>query len=78
MVGNILDFPEPKDFSYITGAHNEPEIVGVQGDKISMQFAPNLHDFMMGDSWVTREELIALVLVTGLYDDIKRNNTDEK
>jgi len=70
-MSNIISFPEPKDFSYIAGDHNEPEIVGVQGARISMQFAPNLHDFLMGDSWVTREELIALVLVTGLYDDIK-------
>jgi len=70
-MSNILNFPEPKDFSYITGAHNEPDIVGVQGRNISLQFAPDLHNFMAGDIWVTREELIAFVLVTGLYDDIK-------
>ena len=75
-MNNILKFPEPKDFSYITGSHSEPDIVGVQGNKISMQFAPNLHDFLMGDSLVTREELIALVLVTGLYDDIKESDND--
>ena len=46
------------------------------GGSISMQFAPNLHDFLIGDSLVTREELIALVLVTGLYDDIKGFDND--
>jgi len=70
-MSNIINFPEPKDFSYITGGHNEPNMVGVQGRNISLQFAPNLNDFLIGDSIVTREELIAFVLVTGLYDDIK-------
>jgi len=71
-MGNILKFPEPQDFNYITGSHNEPEIVGVRGKNISMQLAPNLHDFIIGDSRVTREELIALVLISGVYDDIKK------
>lgn len=70
-MSNIINFPEPKDFSYITGGHNEPNIVGVQGVNISLQFAPDLYNFMVGDVLVTREELIAFVLVTGLYDDIK-------
>ncbi len=73
-MGKLLKFPEPKDFSYITGGHNEPDIVGVQGANISMQFAPNLHNFMIGDAMVTREELIAFVLVTGVYDDILSND----
>jgi len=71
-MSNILNFPEPKDFSYITGSNGEP--IGVKGGNISMQLAPNLNDFLMGDTLVTREELIALVLVTGLYDDIKRSD----
>jgi len=75
-MGNILNFPEPKDFSYITGAHNEPDIVDVQGRNISLQLAPNLNDFLAGDTLVTREELIAFVLVTGLYDDIKGFDND--
>ena len=70
-MSNILNFPEPKDFHYITGAQNEPDIVGVQGRNISLQLAPNLNDFLVGDTLVTREELIAFVLVIGLYDEIK-------
>ena len=76
MSSNILNFPEPEDFSYITGSHNEPNIVGVQGVNISMQLAPNLNDFLMGDSLVTREELMALVLATGLYDEIKKDDNN--
>lgn len=73
-MSNILEFPV-KDITYITGKYNEPDIVGVQGENISMQLGPDLHDFMIGDSTVTREELIAFVLVTGLYDDILKHDT---
>jgi len=75
-MSNILNFPEPKDFSYITGADNEPNIVGVKGVNLSMQLAPNLNDFLLGDSMVKREELMAFVLVTGLYDNIKESDND--
>ena len=68
-MGNILEFPA-KDISYITGREGEPKIVGVQGENISMQFSDDLHNFIIGDSLVSREELIAFVLVTGVFDDI--------
>jgi len=73
-MSNILEFPV-KDITYITGKYNEPDVVGVQGENISMQFGPDLHNFMLGDSIVSREELIAFVLVTGLYDDILKHDT---
>ena len=73
-MSNILEFPV-KDIDYITGRKGEPTIVGVQGKNISMQFAPDLHSFMLGDSIVSREELIAFVLVTGVYDDILKHDT---
>ena len=72
-MSNIINFPE-KDFLYITGNHNEPDIVGVHGKNTKLEFAPNLHDFIIGGEWVYRDELIALVLATGLYDDIKKHD----
>lgn len=76
-MSNILNFPESRDFHYITGNTDEPSIVGVQGRNISLQLAPNLRDFLIGDSLVTKEELVAFVLGIGLYDEIKRFDNEQ-
>ena len=68
---NILDFKQPDDLEYITGSYNEPDIVGVRLNGIPMQFGPDLHNFMIGDVNVKRDDLIAFIMVTGLWCDIK-------
>ena len=69
-MNNIIDFPVD-DFSYITGSYNEPDIVGVKCENISIQLAVDLHNVMLGDVEIKREELIAFILATGIYEDIK-------
>ena len=67
-MNNIIDFPVD-DFHYITGSDCEPAIVGVKCKDISIQLAPDLHDVLLGDVWIKREELIAFVLAVGICDD---------
>jgi len=69
-MNNIIDFPVD-DFSYITGSYNEPDIVGVKCENISIKLAVDLHNVMLGDVEIKREELIAFILATGIYEDIK-------
>ena len=71
-MSNVIDFPKINDFKYITGntEKGEPDIVGVIGEHTKLEYAPNLSDFIIGDRWVNRDELIALILVTGVYNDI--------
>tara|TARA_R110000764_G_scaffold132941_1_gene220841 strand:- start:835 stop:1188 length:354 start_codon:yes stop_codon:yes gene_type:complete len=68
-----MQFPNKKEFSYILGDHNknEPELVGVKCENISIQLSPNLNDVLLGDIEIKREELIAFMLATGIYDDIR-------
>lgn len=67
-MSNIINFPVD-DFHYITGSDCEPHIVGVQCKNISIQLGPNLHDVMLGDIEIKRDELIAFILATGICHD---------
>ena len=69
-MNNIIDFPVD-DFSYITGSYNEPHIVGVKCENISIQLAVDLHNVMFGDVEIKREEFTAFIIATGIYEDIK-------
>ena len=69
---NVIELFPNKDIVYITGDYNEPDIVGVKCDGCSIELAPDLHGILVGEYWITREQLIAFVLATGIYDDIKR------
>ena len=73
MKDNLIDFPNNKDFSYILGDKNkgEPEIVGVSGECSRMELTPDLRDFIINGALVNRSELIALILVTGLCEDVE-------
>ena len=65
---NIVDFPSD-DFDYITGSFNEPDIVGVRCENISIQLAVDLHNVMLGDIEIKREELIAFIIATDIHND---------
>jgi len=64
-MSNVIEFPVD-DFDYITGSDCEPSIVGVKCKNISIQLAPDLHNVMLGDIQIKREELIAFILATGI------------
>lgn len=73
---NIIEFPID-DIEYITGKHNEPTIVGVKCKNISIQLSCDLHNVLLGDIEIKREELIAFVLGTGIcYDFVKEFKED--
>jgi len=64
-----LKIPEPEDFSYMMNGDNE--IVGVSGKNVDMEFCPSFEDgFYFNGLYVKREELIALVLASGLWKDV--------
>ncbi len=65
---NIIEFPA-EDITYITGNYNEPDIVGVKCKNISIQLSCDLHNVLLGDIEIKREELIAFVLATGIHHD---------
>ena len=71
-MNNIVDFPSD-DFDYITGSFNEPDIVGVKCENISIQLAVDLHNVMLGDVEIKREELVAFILATGICYDIEKS-----
>lgn len=71
VMSNILEFKKPDDLEYITGQYNEPDIVGVKLKDISLQFGPDLHNFLIGDIEVSRDNMIAFIMITGLWCDIK-------
>lgn len=70
-MSNILDFPI-NDIQYITGNadRGEPSIVGVRCKDISIQLSCDLHNILLGDIEIKREELIAFVLGTGIHHDL--------
>ena len=69
-MNNVIDFPVD-DFSYITGNKDkgEPDIVGVQCKNISIQLSCDLHNVLLGDIEIKRDELIAFVLATNIHHD---------
>ena len=69
-MNNIIDFPV-EDISYITGNADkrEPTIVGVKCKNISIQLSCDLHNVLLGDVEIKREELIAFVLATDIHHD---------
>lgn len=66
-----IDFTKGNDINYITGQHNEPAIVGVRCKDISIQLSVDLHNVLLGDIEIKREELIAFILATGIHYDFK-------
>lgn len=70
-MGDIIKFkiPEPEDFSYIMSDENE--IIGVAGKNVDMIYALNGEGFYFNDKYIKREELIAFVLVSGLWADVQ-------
>ena len=80
-MSNIIEFPI-EDIIYITGNTDkcEPPIVGVKCKGISIQLSCDLHNVLLGDIEVKREELIAFILATGIhhdFTDIKDETTQE-
>ena len=69
-MSNVIDFPV-EDINYITGDVDkcEPTIVGVKCKDISIQLSCDLHNVLLGDVEIKREELIAFVLATGIHHD---------
>ena len=79
-MSNILNFPAD-EIHYITGnaSKGEPPIVGVKCKGISMQFNCDLHNILLGDVEIKREELIAFIVATNIDTDFieGRIKTDE-
>lgn len=71
-MSNIVDFKNKNDIEYITGDYNEPDIVGVKTPSCSIQYAPDLHGVLVGDYWIKRDHLIAFIMVTDVWIDIKK------
>lgn len=71
MSDNILPFkiPEPEDFSYMV--YNDTEIRGVVGKNVDMEMLMDDNGFMFNGEYVSREELIALVLISGVWQDVQ-------
>ena len=71
---NVIKFtpPEPVDFSYIVD-EEDGEIVGVQGEQVSMAFFESDAGFLFNDVHISRNELIAFVLVSGIWQDVQDN-----
>ena len=69
-MSNILKFPVG-DIYYITGNTDkcEPSIVGVKCKDISIQLSCDLHNVLLGDVEIKREELIAFIVATNIHDD---------
>ncbi len=67
-MANIINFPV-EDITYIKGNHNEPDIVGVKCKDISIQLSCDLHNVLLGDIEIKRDELIAFVLATVIHHD---------
>lgn len=75
MNDNVIKFkiPEPEDFSYMMTDDNE--IIGVSGKNVDMEFYANGPGFLFNDQYIKREELIAFILVSGLWQDVQDNET---
>jgi len=69
-MSNVIDFPV-EDITYITGNTDkcEPNIVGVKCKDISIQLSCDLHNVLLGDIEIKRDELIAFILATDIYHD---------
>tara|TARA_R110000868_G_scaffold210375_1_gene460359 strand:+ start:1677 stop:1904 length:228 start_codon:yes stop_codon:yes gene_type:complete len=69
-LSNILEFPK-KDVQYIKGNKDkgEPAIVGVCCEGISIQLSCDLHNVLLGDVEIKREELVAFILATDIHHD---------
>lgn len=75
MSNNVISlFPE-KDFSYIM---EESKIVGIQCENISIQLTPDLHNIMLGDIEIKREEFLAFILATGIDCEIEEIKNESK
>lgn len=72
-MGKVLTFqpPEPKDFDYIVDEQGVLE--GVLGKKVRMVFFKDDPGFLFNDEYLTREELIAFVLLCGVWMDVQDN-----
>lgn len=64
---NVIEFPV-EDIEYITGNKDkgEPKVVGVKCENISIQLSGDLHNVLLGDIEIKREELLAFVLAVGI------------
>lgn len=71
MTDNILPFkiPEPEDFSYMVTDDNE--IIGVSGKNVNMEFSKEDGGFYFNEDYIQREELIAFILISGLWQDVQ-------
>lgn len=70
-MSNIIHMTFPSnDIKYITGSEGEPVIVGVQCEEISIQLTPCLNKVMLGSSTVSKDELMAFVLCSGIYEEL--------
>lgn len=69
-MNNVIDFPI-EDINYITGNldKGEPTVVGVKCKNISIQLSCDLHNVLLGDIEIKRDELIAFVLATDIHHD---------
>ena len=69
-MNNIIQFPRD-DIRYITGNMDkgEPSIVGVKCKGISIQLSCDLHNVLVGDVKIKRDELIAFILATDIHKD---------
>jgi len=63
----------PEDINYLVD--NDGEIKGVSGKYFDMEFLTGGDGFLFNGSYIKREELIAFVLVSGLWQDVQ---DDEK
>jgi len=69
---NVIKFtpPEPVDFEYIVPDGN---IEGVKGKNVDMVMLTGDDGFHFNGSYISRSELIAFVLISGVWQDVQDN-----
>lgn len=70
MSDNIIKFPIPEteDISYMI--KNENQIIGVSGKNFDMEILSDDSGFLFNGALLKKEELIALIMISGLWQDV--------
>ena len=74
-MAKIIEFKpkEPEDFHYMV--HDDGKIEGVIGKNVNMIFLEGDDGFMFNDKYISRDELIAFVLISGLWQDLQDDSS---
>ena len=68
-MSNVIKFKpkSPKDIYYIV--RGDGELEGISGKNVYMVSLKGDDGFLFNDEYISRDELVAFILVTGLWQD---------